>query len=77
MIFGVVGLSRFEWMPVVYKKNSNLSDHKAEHETMVAAMNAGVTEVLIEDEERAIGIQTVSSLIMIALAEMRWQIFSK
>lgn len=46
LLSGTVGLSRIEWLPVAYKKNCSLTDHKSELAAIVAGVNEGVAEAL-------------------------------
>ena len=50
LISGFVGLSRIEWLPVIYQTNSRLSELKEEHARLVEAAENGVTALPVLDQ---------------------------
>lgn len=59
LISGLVGLSRFEWLPVAYKTNSHLVDLNNEHRQLMAASKQGHTEIAVLDQAEPANIETI------------------
>ena len=59
LLSGLVGLSRIEWLPVIYKSGAQLSELKEECQKLLIQKQQGFEELPVSDHEKLVSTQVL------------------